>query len=175
LCARRSHGIWTSSAGRLFDAFSALLRICSHSRYEGQAAIELEVAAEVKASEKLPFSLLEDSGQVVIDMLPAFAQAVELLDTRPASEIASMFHTALAEAFAEAGSRILQSRSDVEAAVPLAGGVFQNELFCAMIARELEERGIQPVFHRSVPTNDGGISLGQAVYGLLKQKEKSER
>jgi len=50
--------------------------------------------------------------------------------------------------------------------------VFQNELFCSLISGELTKGSLEPVFHRQVPTNDGGISLGQAVYGLLMQKEK---
>jgi hydrogenase maturation factor HypF (carbamoyltransferase family) len=40
-----------------------------------------------------------------------------------------------------------------------------------MISQALMKKSLKPVFHRQVPTNDGGISLGQAVYGLLKQKE----
>jgi len=182
LCANEGHGIMTTSAGRLFDAFSALLGICTHSRYEGQAAIELEAVADPDEPNSLHYALEEDNGRVVIDMLPAFAGAAGQLgadfpspkyrpDIETIKSVAGQFHRALAEAFAEAVHRIFQSLSGVEPVVPLGGGVFQNELFCVMIAQELKERGLKPVFHRNVPTNDGGISLGQAVYGLLKQRE----
>ena len=172
LCARRRHGIWTSSAGRLFDALSALLGICIYSRYEGQAAIELEVAADSDGRPDLPYSIEEgEGGELIIDMLPSFARIVELTGSHSEGRIAGLFHRTLAQAFAETVSGILRKRRDTEPVVPLGGGVFQNELFCAMIAHEMKERGVKPVFHRHVPTNDGGISLGQAVYGLLKQKE----
>jgi hydrogenase maturation protein HypF len=176
LCARRSHGVFTTSAGRLFDAMSALLGVCRYNRYEGQAAVELEVEAGAEERERhsFPYALEEDKGKVVIDILPAFADALALMGEQAPSVIAAIFHRTLAEAFAEAAHRIIRCLDDTGPVVPLGGGVFQNELFCAMIAHELKERGLKPVFHRQVPTNDGGISLGQAVYGLLKQKENRD-
>ena len=174
LCARQSHGVWTSSAGRLFDSFSALLGICTHSRYEGQAAIELEVLTDGRVTDTLPYSLIEsEDGNVMIDLIQAFERALDmrLKGTSP-SVISGMFHAVMARAMAESAAMIVERLEGIGNSVPLGGGVFQNELFCAMIAHELEERGLQPVFHRRVPTNDGGISLGQAVYGLLKQSEE---
>jgi hydrogenase maturation protein HypF len=173
LCEQRSHGVWTSSAGRLFDAFSALLGICTHSRYEGQAAIELEVLTEEGVTDILPYSLLEgDEGRIVVDLMPAFAEALVKLQKGISSPaLGGMFHATMACAMAESATRIVEGTGGVGPSIPLGGGVFQNELFCSLISRELEERTMTPIFHRKVPTNDGGISLGQAVYGLLKQKE----
>ena len=173
LCEQRSHGVWTSSAGRLFDAFSALLGICTHSRYEGQAAIELEVLTDGGVTDILPYSLIEsEEGTVIVDLVPAFGAALSLmLEGRSPPEIGGMLHTTLARAMVEAAAGIVESTEGVGTSIPLGGGVFQNELFCSLIDRELDEKRLKPVFHRRVPTNDGGISLGQAVYGLLKQKE----
>jgi hydrogenase maturation protein HypF len=173
LCARRSHGVWTSSAGRLFDAFSALLGISTHSRYEGQAAIELEVLTNEGVTDILPYSLGEgDEDRVIVDLMPAFDAAFcKLQDGLSAPTLGGMFHATMARALAEAAARIVEGLNGIDGSIPLGGGVFQNELFCSMISRELEIRSLKPVFHRQVPTNDGGISLGQAVYGLLKQRE----
>ena len=173
LCARRSHGIWTSSAGRLFDALSAMLGICTQSRYEGQAAIELEVLTDEGVTDILPYSIIEsDDGTVVIDLIPAFDAALSLtLEGRSPSGIGGMFHATLARAMAETAARIVEGTEGISNSIPLGGGVFQNELFCSLISGELKKRSLEPVFHRQVPTNDGGISLGQAVYALLKQKE----
>jgi hydrogenase maturation protein HypF len=48
-------------------------------------------------------------------------------------------------------------------AVALSGGTFQNMLLLGQVIGLLEEKGFQVYRHRRVPTNDGGLSLGQAV------------
>ena len=173
LCVRRTHGVWTSSAGRLFDAVSALLRICTHTRYEGQAAIELEVLTDDSVTDILPYSLVErEGGRLEIDLMAAFESILHKLQkgvSVPA--LGGMFHATMARALAEAAGRIVEGLNGIDRSIPLGGGVFQNEHFCSMISRELAINSLKPVFHRQVPTNDGGISLGQAVYGLLMQKE----
>jgi hydrogenase maturation protein HypF len=47
--------------------------------------------------------------------------------------------------------------------VVLSGGVFQNSILLTGLTRALEEKNFQVFSHRQVPTNDGGIALGQAV------------
>jgi hydrogenase maturation protein HypF len=47
--------------------------------------------------------------------------------------------------------------------VALSGGVFQNRLLLRLIVAALKEAGFEVLTHEKVPTNDGGISLGQAV------------
>ncbi|MBI5666045.1 MAG: hypothetical protein HZC49_13305, partial [Nitrospirae bacterium] len=47
----------------------------------------------------------------------------------------------------------------------LSGGVFQNSFLLENAYYSLKERGFTPFIHQLVPPNDGGISLGQAVYG----------
>jgi hydrogenase maturation protein HypF len=45
----------------------------------------------------------------------------------------------------------------------LSGGVFQNSLLLAGLISALEKKGFEVFSHKLVPTNDGGISLGQAL------------
>ena len=45
--------------------------------------------------------------------------------------------------------------------VALSGGVFQNRLLFLLLVRRLAEQGFEVLSHRNVPTNDGGLSLGQ--------------
>ena len=47
--------------------------------------------------------------------------------------------------------------------VALSGGVFLNSVLLTGFAKVLEKKGFSVFTHRTVPTNDGGISLGQAV------------
>ncbi|UCG39407.1 MAG: carbamoyltransferase HypF, partial [bacterium] len=173
LCERRTHGVPTSSAGRLFDAISAILGICLETRYEGQAAIELEVLTDTGVTDILPYSVSRGpGGEQVMDLMPAFGAALEMvLDGRGPATVGGMFHATMAAALADAAAVVFESEGLPDRTVPLGGGVFQNELLCVRIARELEKRSLRPLFHRQVPTNDGGISLGQAVCALYAMRE----
>ena len=148
----------TSSMGRLFDAVSALLGICSEVTYEGQAAIELEARADGPTDRTYDFDMLEDQ----IDVRPMIRQIVE--ETRrgtPVGEISSTFHSTIAEMVA----RVCRSIRDETGLnqVALSGGVFQNVLLLGMTLERLKASGFQVFRHSAVPTNDGGISLGQAA------------
>ena len=55
--------------------------------------------------------------------------------------------------------------------VALSGGVFQNSILLTGLIRALEEKNFQVFSHQQVPTNDGGISLGQAVVAAAKVKK----
>lgn len=173
MCARKSHGILTSSTGRLFDALSALLGVCQHSRYEGQAAIELEMLTREGVTDMLPYSLIEDSGGIIVlDVMPSFSAILEMITAgKPADLIGGMFHATMAGVFAEATAMLIEQHPEVDRTVPVGGGVFQNQIFCRLIASKMGKRSISPQFHRRVPTNDGGISLGQALYALSAMNE----
>ncbi len=165
---KRSHGIFTSSTGRLFDAFSAMLGVCTHMRYEGQPAIELEMLTDRTVTDTLPFSIDGGGGETfVLDLLPAFKSAMGLVsDGRDADVLGGMFHRTLAAALGELAEKALADNSHLPRIAAFSGGVMQNETLSLMIREELEHRKIVPVFHRSVPPNDGGISFGQAVYAI---------
>jgi hydrogenase maturation protein HypF len=178
MAENRSHGIATSSCGRLFDAFSAALGVCRIMRYEGQAAIELEILAEQKLTEGVDADILPfvvgrgEDGLWEADMLPAFGEAVRLrLGGASASALGGAFHRTLARALADMAARCWETAHlaapGLPRAVGLSGGVMQNELLSALLTRELSRQGFAAVVHRTVPANDGGISLGQAVYARL--------
>jgi glycosyltransferase involved in cell wall biosynthesis len=45
----------------------------------------------------------------------------------------------------------------------LSGGVWQNQVLLNLVRDGLRQNGFVVYFHQQVPTNDGGLSLGQAV------------
>ena len=47
--------------------------------------------------------------------------------------------------------------------VALSGGVFQNRLLLKTTVDLLKKAGFDVLTHKEVPTNDGGIALGQAA------------
>jgi hydrogenase maturation protein HypF len=153
----------TTSAGRLFDGFAALSGLRQRTSYEGQTAMEFEWAADgVAAGQPYGFPLIpgpaKDSPWIV-DWQPALESL--LADRRrgvPAGVLSAAFHDGLAAALVAAAQRIGEPR------VILTGGCFQNARLTETSVAALRAAGHEPIWHRRVPPNDGGIALGQAAW-----------
>jgi hydrogenase maturation protein HypF len=151
----------TSSAGRLFDAVSALLGVRDTINYEGQAAVELEQLAD-PAERTAYAAAITDSSPFTVSGPDLVAQAAaDLAAGVPRTVIAARFHHGVAGVIEEACVRIRADRG--LSTVALSGGVFQNLLLLTETVARLKGRGFQVLIHAQVPGNDGGISLGQAV------------
>jgi len=166
----------TSSAGRLFDAVAALAGVPGTQRttYEGQAAVELELAANGLVNRGYPFRLrLEGDGWVVETQGIIGGVVDDLLAGRETQEISSRFHRTMAEVVV-AGCEEIRDAGRANA-VALSGGTFQNLLLMEQVVELLAGKGFAVYRHRRVPTNDGGLSLGQAVLAdrAFKEKESS--
>lgn len=147
-----------SSAGRLFDAAAAVAGMRDFVKYEGQAAIELEQAAEPGIHRSYPCSIID--GEIKGAELIA-ALADDLAAGRPIGEAAAAFHNGLADVLVEVARETAQERG--LKTVALSGGTFQNQLLAGRVKRGLNAAGLEVLTHNRVPANDGGISLGQAV------------
>ena len=153
----------TSSAGRLFDAASALAGFADRVRYEGQAAIELEQIADPATTRSYPCSL--EGGRIGgVDLIAALAE--DLAAGVPTSEVAGAFHNGLAAVLVKAARDAAEANG--LATVALSGGSFQNRLLADRVEAGLIEAGLEVLTHHRVPPNDGGISLGQAVIANAK-------
>ncbi|NTV98517.1 MAG: carbamoyltransferase HypF, partial [Chlorobiaceae bacterium] len=162
----RGAGVYeTTSCGRLFDAVAALAGLRSEISFEGQAAIELMHAAGGDAGEEaFPHALREEGGRWLMLVAPIVQDVVRAVrQERPAREISRMFHRALVNLFLDITGKA--SKATGLKAVALSGGVFQNPLLFETLVRELESAGYRVIAHSLVPSNDGGLSLGQAVIG----------
>jgi hydrogenase maturation protein HypF len=153
----------TSSVGRLCDAVSSLLGVRSLVNYEGQAAIELEAMADRDAHGAYEFGLEGD-----LIKAPAVIRAAvsDLLNGVPAAVVSRRFHRALARVIVTVAERIRSDRKLNR--VVLSGGVFQNLLLLTDAKKMLAASGFEVFSHRRVPTNDGGISLGQAAIAAAR-------
>ena len=164
----------TSSAGRLFDAVAALVGVPGYERvtYEGQAAIELELAARGLVRRAYPVRLRPESGGWIAETGRNLGRGSrDLLMGRSAAEVSASFHRTMAEVVVAVCEEVrAESGTDT---VALSGGTFQNMLLLNQTVELLEERGFEVYRHRRVPANDGGLALGQAV--LADNIRKSER
>lgn len=74
--------------------------------------------------------------------------------------LAYAFHNALTDMMHRTCIFIRQNSDENK--VVLSGGVFANVLLLESCVKILEESGFEVFINRKVPTNDGGLSLGQA-------------
>ncbi|MDH5755119.1 MAG: carbamoyltransferase HypF [Nitrospinota bacterium] len=164
-----SHGM-----GRMFDAASALVGIRSKITFEGQAALELEMALENPVEEGYPMGVVENDGLPILDFYPVFQALVEdVIREKPTEFIAARFHQAVVQGAATVAMR-LKKQTGLDR-VFLSGGVFQNRYVSDRLGQRLREDGFTVFRHRRVPPNDGGIALGQALIAgqrILAGKEK---
>jgi hydrogenase maturation protein HypF len=154
----------TSSMGRLFDAVASLVGIRNDVTYEAQAAIEMEVLSRpfIAAVKSYPYFIEETKGGVRIQLKELLNAVIESLRSDETAEmIGARFHKTMAEIAVEVARRARTKTSLNE--VALSGGVWQNQILLNLVQSGLEKAGFQVYFHKQVPTNDGGLALGQAV------------
>ncbi|MFH8803360.1 carbamoyltransferase HypF [Streptomyces sp. NPDC017936] len=156
--ARGTACVPTSSMGRLFDAVSSLTGVCHRTRYEAQAAIELEAAALAAWPERTGAYAFAGG----LDPGPVLAAIVaDLRHGAPVPVIAARFHRGVARAVLEV---CRSARRETGAGVAaLSGGVFANVLLDTECAALLAADGFTVLRHRRVPPGDGGLALGQLV------------
>ena len=169
MAEKKVNAVSSTSAGRLFDAASAVLGIRRSSTFEGEASMALQFEAEKFSCE--PYGNYEPMEKLTAEkegriMLCTQALVKRLCDGVQNGEdknrLAYEFHSLLADMTAQA-CRIISERTGVKVCA-LSGGVFQNKLLLKMVKCRLEKMGLRVLIHSLVPANDGGIALGQAFY-----------
>lgn len=172
---RKINAVMSTSAGRLFDAVSAILGIRRQSSFEGEASTALQFAAEeFEQKGKLNGNEIWDNVQPVISELEErcllntealVKQIVEAkLQGTDSGELAYLFHQTLAEQIVVACIEARKSSGRNKTA--LSGGVFQNRLLLRLTEERLGQEGFEVLRHHMIPPNDGGIAIGQAAYGM---------
>ncbi|UCD22401.1 MAG: carbamoyltransferase HypF [Chloroflexota bacterium] len=172
---RKINSPLSSSMGRLFDAISALLGIRGEIDYEGQAAVELEMAAyssviarresdeAIDGTQKsYPYHIVEKEGIRIVQLRDLLSTVIEdLRQGMSRGRISVKFHNTVAQMTNDM-CQLIANETGISQ-VALSGGVFQNRLLLGKAVSLLESSNFQVFTHRQVPCNDGGISLGQAV------------
>lgn len=157
-----------SSMGRLFDAAAAIIGVRRQTRFEGQAAMQLEALAGSQPARALPFpSQASRDGCRVLDPLPLLAALGEGAAHGASPEsLAASFHESIAEATVRVVREIAETHwIDI---VALGGGTFQNARLLASMIERLKAAGLRVLTPRVLPPNDGAISYGQAAVAVAR-------
>lgn len=157
---RQVNAPMTSSAGRLFDAATALAGVRLYNRYEGQAAMEWEWCAEAhEAADPYPMGIDGHGDDPAVVNWGPLVEAL-LADLRAGIDrgiVSARFHEGLIEAIV-AVCRYVDERQ-----VVLTGGCFLNRRLLEGAVRRLTDEGFTPYWHQRIPPGDGGIALGQIM------------
>lgn len=168
---RGIHSPPTSSLGRFFDGVAALLGERRNVTFEGQAAAELEGMARKGTQELLPFTITKEK-VLRLDLTPAIRTLVEIkLSGSFLGALIFALHRTVTRAFTDMAIEI-RKRTGLNR-VCLSGGCFQNRILMESAIRELGDAGFRPFYHHLVPTNDGGLSLGQAICAASRMQAAS--
>jgi hydrogenase maturation protein HypF len=166
LIARGLQSPTVSSVGRLFDAVAAIAGLRDAVTYEGQAAIELEQAVDEDEPGTYAAPIAAGTPFVVDGIALVAAAARDLRADVPVAAVAARVHHALIDVIVEAATRVRAETGLT--GVALSGGVFQNVRLLEGAVDGLADRGFDVLTHALVPTNDGGISFGQAAVAAAR-------
>ncbi len=154
----------TTSCGRLFDAVAALCGVGMDISYEGQAAIEFENLIDFNYNSESGYTIniIKSKDKYIIDTHPMIIKIInELRSSLKIGIIAYKMHQGLAAGLADLCKTIADTSSIKN--VLLSGGCFMNKILTKFLKNFLERNGLIVYTHKSVPCNDGGISLGQTI------------
>lgn len=168
------NSVRSTSCGRVFDAVSAILNICSESTFEGEASTALMYEAECAANDyndiadDLPAEIHIRQDEIIMDTTSLAGEiACRFAENRTSKNrmlLAYQFHAALANLIAQA-CRAARAKTESNICA-LSGGVFQNRLLTKLVSGMLEKDGFTVLKHSLIPPNDGGIAAGQALYAI---------
>jgi hydrogenase maturation protein HypF len=156
----------TSSLGRFFDGIASICGIRSQVSFEGQAAMELEMLSAESAESCYAYEWHKDN-HIRIFTAPIVRGVVSDIQNKiPLAEIGAKFHRTLICLFSDLCCDI-RGESGLNRVV-LSGGCFQNAALLSGISASLQANNFEVFTNEQVPTNDGGISLGQAVVAAAR-------
>ena len=141
----------TSSVGRIFDAFGAIICGIFSSSFEGESGMRLEALYDKNLDVCYKFSLNDG----VIGFKDAFKSALKD-EPRVA---ATAFINGMADI-------IFEISKNEKKEILLSGGVFQNKTLLELIYKKFTEANLKFYINKKFCSNDSNVNLGQIYYYL---------
>lgn len=153
----------TCGAGRIFDAVATLLQLCTTASFDSEAPMRLESAIGSSSDEFYPFSV-----NGTVRLTETFDAIIGDISRNNQGLVPARFHNTVAQIILEVCNAI---RKDTGLdRVVLSGGVFQNSYLLEKSLYLLSMKGFRVYTNRQVPSNDGGISLGQLMAAAERRR-----
>jgi hydrogenase maturation protein HypF len=165
---RRLNTPRASSMGRLFDAIASLLGLCQRSSFEGQAAMQLEFAIDSRITDATyPYQIEQQANlPLQFDYVPMVRVILQdLLDRVSPAIISATFHNTLVAGLVDITCRLRNQYPEMVKVV-LTGGCFQNRYLLERSIKQLQQHDFLVGYHHQLPSNDGGIAVGQVMAAL---------
>ena len=154
----------SSSAGRLFDAVSALTGLCTESKFHAEAPMRLESVIDMRMHHSYPFDFGKtiSFGNTIFDILD------DLLYGESVREISAKFHNTVVNSVIAVVSQI-RKETGLDKVV-FSGGTFQNRYILSNVETILTLEGFKVYTQSRIPSNDAGIALGQMVIAAKRRE-----
>lgn len=148
----------TSSLGRILDALSCYLGICTKKTYSGEPAMKMERYLEL-GKPRYEFKTEIENG--VVKTVPIFDQMEKYVTADITKrEKADLAYSAV-KIIMDKLTEIAMEEADKK--VGITGGVSYNIPIVEMVYKKLRKEGYELITHNSIPNGDGGIAIGQNV------------
>jgi len=153
--------IQATSCGRLFDAVGSLLGLGMIHTYDAQIAIALESLCGDEKGILLDYNY---DGRI-LDFTPTVQSIMDgIVKGESKAHLSASFHKTVAIALCETSADLMERYNISDAAI--SGGVFQNRKLVELIYRAWHVGNLY--MNEAVPSNDGGLALGQLWIGNQK-------
>ena len=156
----------TSGAGRYFDAVAALLDLVQTASFQAEGPMRLESMVRGDCTASYPVAV----GQPIRFDATLHGIVADIVAGEESSIISTKFHNTIILAIFESVNAI-RSKEGIRKVV-LSGGVFQNKYLLEGTTKLLKENDFEVYSHATIPTNDGGIALGQLAIASKRRELK---
>ena len=155
----------TCSAGRMFDAVAALINLCPFSNFHAEAPMRLEQIAASNITAHYEF--LINAEIEIEDVIKGIVE--DVINQVDSSIISAKFHNTVIEIILN-GCLLIRNKCGINKVV-LSGGSFQNRYLLLKSENSLRSAGFNCFSQEAIPTNDGGIALGQIAIAAKRRSE----
>jgi hydrogenase maturation protein HypF len=156
----------TCGAGRLFDAVSSILGLVDVATFQAEGPMRLESLVTKDYTECYPYS----PGITIGFDETIRAIVKDILNNISKVTIATKLHNTIILTIFDTVNKI-RLKENINKVV-LSGGVFQNKYLLSGTIELLMKNNFEVYSHASVPTNDGGIALGQLAVASKRRELK---